>query len=183
MESDSEGTLLSPQFPTDWPLYVLLSNGECYGADFIISATGIEANLISNNTSAPSSAPCPVLMEARGGIAMATAAEGGGIIVNEMMQSSVPEVYAAGDCAFAGWQPKAPHWFQMHLWSQARQTAFQAAKSMFYHAVGEEAPLDFSFEIFTHVTHFFGFKVRHLHEVMNSADFIFYGENIKNKLF
>ncbi|KAL5964807.1 Pyridine nucleotide-disulfide oxidoreductase domain-containing protein 1 [Taenia solium] len=141
VESDAEGPLLPSLCPGSWPLYVRLSNGECYGADFVISATGVEANLISSTSTA-----FPIFT-------------GGGVVVNEMMQSSVPEVYAAGDCAFAGWQPKAPHWFQMRLWSQARQTAFQAAKSMFYHTIGEEVPLDFSFEIFTHVTQFFGFKI------------------------
>lgn len=164
VECDAEGPLLPPLCCRSWPVYVRLSNGECYGADFVISATGVEANLISSTSASAStitapSAPCPVTLEARDGIATASIAEGGGVVVNEMMQSSVPEVYAAGDCAFAGWQPKAPHWFQMHLWSQARQTAFQAAKSMFYHTIGEEVPLDFSFEIFTHVTHFFGFKI------------------------
>ncbi|VDM21903.1 unnamed protein product [Hydatigera taeniaeformis] len=171
VESDSEGPLLPSVCPKSWPLYVRLSNGECYGADFVISAIGVEANLISSTstafpTFAVPSAPCPVVLEAQDGIATASIAEGGGVVVNEMMQSSVPEVYAAGDCAFAGWRPKAPHWFQMRLWSQARQTAFQAAKSMFYHTIGEEAPLDFSFEIFTHVTHFFGFKL-HLPQLPN----------------
>lgn len=159
VETDEEGPLLPPPTPTDWPVYVLLSNGECYGADFVISATGVEANLITSDQPQPSVA-CPVVLKAFGGVATASAMEGGGLVVNEMMQStSVPEIYAAGDCAFAGWQPKSPHWLQMRLWSQARQTAFQAAKSMFFHAAGEEAPLDFSFELFTHVTNFFGFKV------------------------
>nr|CUU97512.1 pyridine nucleotide disulfide oxidoreductase [Hymenolepis microstoma] len=159
VEADEEGPLLPPPTPTDWPIYVLLTNGECYGADFVISATGVEANLTSSGYSQPS-APCSVFLQSSNSIETAPPSEGGGLVVNEMMQSiSIPELYAAGDCAYAGWEPKAPHWFQMRLWSQARQTAFQAAKSMFYHTAGDEVPLDFSFEIFTHVTNFFGFKV------------------------
>ncbi|KAM3174751.1 hypothetical protein ACTXT7_009903 [Hymenolepis weldensis] len=158
VETDEEGPLLPPPAPTDWPVYVLLTNGECYGADFIISATGVEANFTSSGHPKPSVA-CPVFLKSSNNIETAPPSEGGGLVVNEMMQSmSIPELYAAGDCAYAGWEPKAPHWFQMRLWSQARQTAFQAAKSMFYHTAGDEVPLDFSFELFTHVTNFFGFK-------------------------
>ncbi|VDP83938.1 unnamed protein product [Echinostoma caproni] len=90
---------------------------------------------------------------------LAPASAGGGLLVDDQMQTSVPDVYAAGDCAFANWT-WAPHWIQMRLWSQARQMGFQAAKAMFGHARGEQSvPLDFTFELFTHVTYFFGFKV------------------------
>ena len=34
------------------------------------------------------------------------------------MQSSVPDVYAAGDACTIAWTDKSPHWFQMRLWSQ-----------------------------------------------------------------
>lgn len=151
--ADSEGPLLQTTV-TDWPIYVCLTNGECYGVDFVISATGVDANLNL------ASCACPIATtSSTSSLKTAPADEGGGLVVNELMQCSRPEVYAAGDCAYAGWVPKAPHWFQMRLWSQARQTAFQAAKSMFYHNLGDEVPLDFSFEIFTHITHFFGYKV------------------------
>ena len=41
-------------------------------------------------------------------------AEDGGIQVNEKMQTSVPDVFAAGDICTASWDP-APHWLQVGL--------------------------------------------------------------------
>ncbi|KAL7064837.1 hypothetical protein AAHC03_05236 [Spirometra sp. Aus1] len=153
VEADSEGNLL-PEPVNDWPIYVRLSNGDVYGCDFIINATGVDANL---GPETPSGAHA--FTKDNPALRAIDRAHGGGIIVDEFMQSSVPEVYAVGDCAYAGWKP-SPHWFQMRLWSQARQMAFQAAKSMFFHSRQiADVPQDFSFEIFTHVTFFFGFKV------------------------
>lgn len=155
VEADTEGSLLPPSFGIcDWPVYIELTNGEVYGCDFVICATGVEANLGMNASGVRYLSiddPKPELAQAN---------QGGGVRVNDLMQSrNISTVYAAGDCAFADWTP-SPHWFQMRLWSQARQTAFQAAKSMFYHDRGDkDVPLDFSFELFTHITLFFGFKV------------------------
>ncbi|VDN14473.1 unnamed protein product [Dibothriocephalus latus] len=131
VEADSEGNLL-PEPVTDWPIYVRLTTGDVYGCDFIINATGVDANLGPETAS--------------GAYAFAK-------------DNPTLKVYAVGDCAYAGWEP-SPHWFQMRLWSQARQMAFQAAKSMFFHSQQiADVPQDFSFEIFSHVTFFFGFKV------------------------
>ncbi|VEL24056.1 unnamed protein product [Protopolystoma xenopodis] len=43
------------------------------------------------------------------------------------MQTSRPEIYAVGDCARADWL-HSPHWFQMRLWTQARQMGFQVSQ-------------------------------------------------------
>lgn len=49
----------------------------------------------------------------------------------------------------------------------------QAAKTMFGHATGEKyVPLDFTFELFTHVTYFFGFKVTAVYHLI--SDLIHY---------
>ena len=48
---------------------------------------------------------------------------------------------------------------QMRLWSQARQMGAYAAQCMVADSNGEDIDLDFCFELFTHVTTFFGFKV------------------------
>lgn len=65
-------------------------------------------------------------------------------------------VFAAGDVVCASW-PKDKYWFQMRLWTQARQMGNQAARAM---ADPETASMfDFSFEMFAHITRFFGYKV------------------------
>ena len=47
----------------------------------------------------------------------------------------------------------------MRLWTQARQMGAYAARCMAAHASGGTITLDFCFELFTHVTTFFGYKV------------------------
>jgi hypothetical protein len=52
--------------------------------------------------------------------------------------------------------------FQMRLWTQARQMGLYSAHCMFTELENfgrEKQVLDFCFEMFTHVTKFFGFKV------------------------
>lgn len=126
---------------SDWPVYIQLSNGKVYGCDLIVSATGV--------------IPCtqPFILCAPFDIA-----EDGGLSVNSNMQTSIEDVYSAGDVCTASWNP-APCWFQMRLWSQARQMGVFAAKCMSAHLSGEKISLDFCFELFTHVTQFFGYKV------------------------
>ncbi|XP_068157122.1 pyridine nucleotide-disulfide oxidoreductase domain-containing protein 1 [Drosophila tropicalis] len=82
----------------------------------------------------------------------------GGICVNEMMQTNLPDIYAAGDVCTATWSP-APHWFQMRLWTQARQMGSMAGRSMAAAFEGETIYQDFCFELFGHVTQLFGYPV------------------------
>ena len=63
------------------PLVVTLSNGECIEADLVISATGVQPNIGFVRDS---------------GIACKQ-----GVLVDSTLQSSVPGIYAAGDCAEA----------------------------------------------------------------------------------
>lgn len=49
--------------------------------------------------------------------------------------------------------------FQMRLWTQARQMGWYAAKCMAADALGESIDMDFSFELFAHITKFFNYKV------------------------
>jgi len=125
-----------------WPVYLLLTNGDTVGCDLVVSATGV----------IPNSA-----LFARGNDDLNLAPDGG-ITVDEFMQSSLPDVYAAGDVCAAGW-PLAKHWFQMRLWTQARQMGMYAAKCMVASLRNEPILQDFCFEMFTHVTKFFGYKV------------------------
>ena len=122
-----------------WNIYVELSNGKVYGCDFVVSATGVT----------PSGGKFQHVVAVD---------EEGGITIDEEMRTSAPDIYAAGDVCSAGWT-QADHWFQMRLWSQARQMGMMAAKAMVAHSTGEAVELDFCFEMFAHVTQFFGYKV------------------------
>ncbi|XP_021084540.1 pyridine nucleotide-disulfide oxidoreductase domain-containing protein 1 isoform X4 [Mesocricetus auratus] len=124
-----------------WPVYVELTNGTIYGCDFLVSATGVTPNvhpfLHGNNFDL---------------------AEDGGLKVDDQMRTSLPDVYAAGDICTACWQP-SPVWQQMRLWTQARQMGWYAAKCMAAASLGHSIDMDFSFELFAHVTKFFNYKV------------------------
>lgn len=126
----------------NWPVYVELTNGKTVGCNFVVSATGVIPNSetisIVNGTF--------------------DLAEDKGIKVNSLMETNLPNIYAAGDVCSASW-PKARHWFQMRLWTQARQMGSYAGRCMVESKRGEETIVDFCFEMFTHVTRFFGYKV------------------------
>lgn len=126
----------------DWPLRVELSNGKTHDVDFVVSATGVVPNSKIFKT----------------GNERLQIAEDGGIFVDWKMETTLPDVFAAGDVCTAGWTPAA-HWHQMRLWTQARQMGLYAAKSMASSLNGEPLLQDFCFEIFSHVTKFFGYKV------------------------
>ncbi|XP_076246574.1 pyridine nucleotide-disulfide oxidoreductase domain 1 [Calliopsis andreniformis] len=124
----------------EWPVYVELTNGKIIGCDFIVSATGVIPN--SNIV----------------GLEDLKKGEDGGFLVDWKLETSEQDIYAAGDVCSAGW-PLAKHWFQMRLWTQAHQMGRYAAKSVVSKLKGEEFLQDFCFELFTHVTKFFGYKV------------------------
>lgn len=125
----------------DWPVFVELDNGTVYGCDLVVSATGVipftDPFLPGNSFEV---------------------AEDLGLKVNTNLETSVPDVYAAGDVCTASWQ-LADLWIQMRLWTQARQMGCYAAKSMLAAHRAENISLDVCFELFAHVTKFFGYKV------------------------
>ncbi|XP_025196501.1 pyridine nucleotide-disulfide oxidoreductase domain-containing protein 1 isoform X2 [Melanaphis sacchari] len=118
-----------------------LTNGKVYECDFVISATGVIPN--SN-------------FDIRDGKSIDIASDGG-IKVDWKMETNLSDIFAAGDVCTVDW--KSEHWFQMRLWSQARQMGMYAAKCMHSMHIKETLLQDFCFELFTHVTSFFGFKV------------------------
>ncbi|KAL6267375.1 hypothetical protein P5V15_000450 [Pogonomyrmex californicus] len=124
----------------EWPIYAQLTNGKIIGCDLIISATGV----------IPNSDICGLENLERG--------EDSGLLVDWKLETSKKDVYAAGDVCTANW-PKAKHWFQMRLWTQAHQMGRYVAKSMVSNLRSEEFLQDFCFELFTHVTKFFSYKV------------------------
>lgn len=124
----------------EYPLNVKLTNGRTVQCDFVISATGVEPAVNFSWDETPKRGP------------------DGGLAVNEFQETSIRDVYAAGDVACATWE-YSPHWFQLRLWTQARQMAGMAAKAMHARITNEEVLQDFCFELFTHCTTLFGFRV------------------------
>ncbi len=140
--SDSNTAAEGSQMTTnEWPVYVHLTNGKTYGCDFVISATGVVPNTAMFHNQL-----------------QIHLAEDDGIKVDDHMRTNVEHIYAAGDACTATWKP-AEHWMQMRLWSQARQMGAYAAKCMVADISGEIISQDFCFELFAHVTKFFGYKV------------------------
>ncbi|KAL2102529.1 hypothetical protein ACEWY4_001697 [Coilia grayii] len=134
------GQSQSPKEGT-WPVYVQLTNGKTYGCDFIVSATGVVPNtepfLHSNS--------------------FAVGADGG-LLVDDHMRTSERDVFAAGDVCSAGWEPSSL-WQQMRLWTQARQMGWYAGRCIAAEVLNEPIELDFCFELFSHITKFFNYKV------------------------
>uniref|UniRef100_A0AAQ6AHN6 Pyridine nucleotide-disulfide oxidoreductase domain-containing protein 1 n=1 Tax=Amphiprion ocellaris TaxID=80972 RepID=A0AAQ6AHN6_AMPOC len=124
-----------------WPVYIQLTNGKTFGCDFVVSATGVVPNtepfLHGNNFSV---------------------ANDGGLQVDDHMMTSEPDVYAAGDVCTACWK-HSPLWQQMRLWTQARQMGWYAGRCMAAEVLSEPIELDFCFELFSHITKFFNYKV------------------------
>uniref|UniRef100_A0A1L8DZV9 Pyridine nucleotide-disulfide oxidoreductase domain-containing protein 1 n=1 Tax=Nyssomyia neivai TaxID=330878 RepID=A0A1L8DZV9_9DIPT len=123
-------------------LNVDLTNGQAVECDFVVSATGVDPR---------SDYVVDSLLER---------ATDGGISVNELMRTSLPDIYAAGDCCTASWA-WADNWFQMRLWTQARQMGMMAGKAMAmtFQEHEDDIVQDFCFEFFGHVTKLFGQQV------------------------
>ncbi|XP_026182603.1 pyridine nucleotide-disulfide oxidoreductase domain-containing protein 1 isoform X2 [Mastacembelus armatus] len=124
-----------------WPVYIQLTNGKSFGCDFIVSATGVVPNtepFLHGNSFA--------------------LADDGGLRVDDHMMTSEPDVYAAGDVCTACWE-LSPLWQQMRLWTQARQMGWYAGRCMAACVLAEPIELDFCFELFSHITKFFNYKV------------------------
>lgn len=142
-ETEVKDIAIAPYHCDDsFPVQVTLQNGQQIECDFIVSATGVTPNINFNMISQQPFEFGP----------------DGGIFVNDLMETSTANVYAAGDVCHAGWN-RAQHWFQMRLWTQARQMGAMAGKSMAAKHNGEQIYSDFCFELFGHVTQLFGFQV------------------------
>ncbi|XP_042367173.1 pyridine nucleotide-disulfide oxidoreductase domain-containing protein 1 isoform X1 [Plectropomus leopardus] len=132
---------LRPENEGSWPVYIQLTNGKTFGCDFVVSATGVVPNtepfLHGNNFAI---------------------ADDGGLQVDDHMMTSEPDVYAAGDVCTACWE-HSPMWQQMRLWTQARQMGWYTGRCMAAHVLSEPIELDFCFELFSHITKFFNYKV------------------------
>lgn len=126
---------------SEHPLRIALSNGKIIPCDLLVSATGVHPRIDFQLDRPFEISP-----------------DDGGILVDEQQRTSLPEIYAAGDVCTANWPP-ADHWFQMRLWTQARQMGAMAGKSMAAALANEPVHQDFCFELFGHVTQLFGHQV------------------------
>jgi pyridine nucleotide-disulfide oxidoreductase domain-containing protein 1 len=124
----------------DHPITVELTNGKKIPTDFIVSATGVHP--FTNFTSDFDFVLSP----------------DGGIVVDELMKTSIDCVFAAGDVCSAGWE-ESSFWHQMKLWTQARQMGMMAGKSIVAEHRCEPIYQDFCFELFSHVTKLYGYQV------------------------
>lgn len=145
-EKNPESEMASVDLPdsflpnsTDWKLWAELNNGRFVGCDLIVEATGVVPNAGIWKQC------CPEL----------ELAEDGGIRVDDRMRTNIPDVFAAGDVCTASWADQSSHWKQIRLWTQARQMGVYTARAMLI----KELLLDIAFDLFSHVTTFFGFKV------------------------
>jgi len=129
-----------------WPLTLRLASGRTLGCDLMVSATGVAPHL-----------PFVPAEVARGA--------DGGLAVDRHFRTSVERIYAAGDACTASWD-LAPTWHQMRLWTQARVMGIEAARAMADDAAvaagqpsAQWVANSLAFELFSHVTEFFGLKV------------------------
>lgn len=85
-----------------------------------------------------------------------------GVLVDGTMATSDPNVYAAGDVCCCRW-PYSETWRHLRLWTVAKSMGVQAAKSILNDLQSTNGKArylqEFAFELFSHVTEFFGFKV------------------------
>jgi thioredoxin reductase len=157
-----EEDIQDPSHP--YPLYVLTSNNDVVGCDFLVSATGVipcvdfvsseflRSDESSNDQSNSSSSSIDLnsvkdTRSKKRKVENTGQRKDGALAVNELMETSVKDVYAAGDCCsyqsahryhtneinsiadetsnniMAG-----KHWFQMRLWTQARSMGLYAAQ-------------------------------------------------------
>lgn len=126
---------------SEYPINVeLVSSSEVIPCDFVVSATGVLPDINFDADDSFKLGP------------------DGGIFVDSHMRTSLPNIYAAGDLCYAGWE-HSHLWFQMRLWTQARQMGMMAGKAMAAAFCNEEIYQDFCFELFGHVTKLFGYQV------------------------
>ncbi|GJQ09179.1 hypothetical protein GpartN1_g5231.t1 [Galdieria partita] len=124
-----------------WPVSIELSKyPHTVVCDWLVSAVGVKPN-----TEFLQSTPLLLFSEE----------DDKGIVVNHKMETNLGNVFAAGDCCKVVDSECSPLWFQMRLWSQAFFMGKVAAHSLL--ETGEDYSM--YFEMFTHVTEFFGNKI------------------------
>ena len=75
------------------------------------------------------------------------------------METSVKDVFAAGDVCSVDWKEAGDLWLQMRLWSQAHQMGCYAAHCVAARFIDMDHKMFFNFDVFSHVTSLFGHKI------------------------
>lgn len=126
----------------EYPLLVTTKTGKQIQCDLVVSAVGVEPNKINI---------------INGHLDLNKPEEG--ILIDTQMRTSLDGVYAAGDVVSCENWPPNELWFQMRLWTQARQLGFYAGQCIAAHRRNQDPSIYFSFDCFTHCTNFFGHKL------------------------
>lgn len=126
----------------DYPLKVTTQSGRNVCCDLIALAIGV----------------IPNKLDIVGG-QLDTRDTDGGILIDDQMRTSLGGVYAAGDVVSCSRWPRNDTFFQMRLWTQARQMGFYAGRCIANHILGQDPTIYFNFDCFTHCTQFFGYRV------------------------
>lgn len=140
-----------------WPVIATLSDGCQVGCDLVLVGAGVVPNTEwlkesavdvdwkgLENPTAPSQYDAP-----------------GGILVSaEDFRTSVPSIFAAGDCITVRPGTSGSNWFQMRLWTQALSSGRACAQGMAQMLLGEDVEcIGLDFDLFAHATKFFAKKV------------------------
>jgi len=120
-------------------LVVLTKKGLKINCDLVAIAIGVEPNV-------PDVSPEPLKISDKDG----------GVLIDDQMRTSAPNIYAAGDMVSCDQWPTNDLWFQMRLWTQAKQMGFYAGRCTACHLAKRDPSLYFNFDCFTHCTTFFG---------------------------
>lgn len=140
-----------------WPMVVTLTDRSQVGCDLILVGTGVVPNTDWLRGSA-------VAVDWAGNNDMVGGskhdAPGGVLVSAEDFCSSVPGIFAAGDCMTVRVGTAGVNWFQMRLWSQGMASGRACAQGMAQFLHGEHVEyMGLDFEVFAHVTKFFSKKV------------------------
>lgn len=92
---DSQQQSTDPQHE-GWQVYVLLTNGQLFGCDLVVSATGASPNITSITASS----------------GQLKLSDEGGVVIDNEMRTNITDVYAAGDVCTANWS-HSQLWFQV----------------------------------------------------------------------
>ena len=111
----------TPEMTSEWPVYVQLTNGKTYGCDLVVSATGVVPNTdVVKIKCDPGEGEEGREggegdgKEERGRGLKVCVEDGGGIVVDSGMRTSLGDVYAAGDVCSVQWEEQqAALWFQV----------------------------------------------------------------------
>ena len=126
----------------EYPLEVLTRSSKMVRCDLVAVAIGVEPNNLD-------------VIDSR----LEVSTKDGGILIDTEMRTNLNLIYAAGDTVSCEKWPASDLWFQMRLWTQARQMGFYAGRCIVAHLVGLNPTIYSNFDCFTHCTRFLDFQL------------------------